>query len=207
MHDYPGLFIAVESLDGGGASTQAGLLRKALQREGLKVYITKEPTNNIIGGLIRGALSGVHQLPPEALQLLFVADRSHHLQREIIPILNEEGVVISDRFLWSTVAFGSINLSRHWLLRLHHYCPLPDLSIFLRVSPRVCLERLKADRYDFELFEEENKLWRAWDTYEWLAKKFPKEIVIVNGEKKPRLVLKEILGYIKKQPKYKNKKR
>lgn len=199
---YPGFFIDVEGLDGSGITTQAELIRKALMADGLEVHVTKEPTDNMIGGLIRGALSGVYKLPPEALQLLFVADRSHHIEREVVPILNNGKILLTDRFLWSTVAFGSVGLSRRWLLQLHHYCFLPDLSIFLRVLPKVCVERLKSDRFDFELFEEEDKLWKAWNTYEWLAKKFPEAITIVNGERKPKEVLKEILKHIKRHPKF-----
>ncbi len=206
-HPYPGFFVDIEGLDGSGMSTQAGLLYKVLRKEGFDIFSTKEPTDNVIGGLIRGALTGIYSLPPAALQLLFVADRLHHLEREIAPILNSGGVLIADRFHWSTIAFGSVDLSRQWLLQLHRYCFLPDLSIFLRVSPKVCIERLKADRFDFELFEEESKLWKVWDTYEWLAKKFPENIFVVNGERKPGEVMKEILKYIKKSPKFKRLKK
>jgi len=109
---YPGLLIDLEGLDGSGVSTQVSLLKKALRAKGEAAYVTKEPTDNLIGGLIRGALTKVYQLPPEALQLLFVADRSHHLAREIVPILKNGGILITDRFLWSTIAFGSLDHSR-----------------------------------------------------------------------------------------------
>lgn len=200
---YPGFFIDIEGLDGSGASTQVESVREALLKDRLETYTTKEPTDNVIGGLIRGALTGVYKLPPDSLQLLFVADRRHHLEREIIPILNNGNVLIADRFLWSTIAFGAIGLSRRWLLQIHHYCFIPDLSIFLRVSPKICVRRIMNDRFDFELFEEENKLWRVWEGYEWLAKKFPREIKIIDGERKPRLILKEIIDLIQRHPKYK----
>lgn len=206
-HSYPGVFINIEGLDGSGMSTQAELLCKALRKEGINTFFTKEPTDNVIGGLIRGALTGIYKLPPAALQLLFVADRLHHLEREIASILDGGNLLVADRFLWSTIAFGSVDLDRRWLLQLHRYCFLPDLSIFLRVSPKVCIRRLRADRFDFELFEEESKLWKVWDTYEWLAKKFPKEIHVVNGERKPNEVVEEILKHIRKMPKFKSLKK
>ncbi len=204
---YPGFFVDIEGLDGSGASTQIRLVRERLLKEGLVAFTTKEPTDNVIGGLIRGALTGVYKLPPDSLQLLFVADRRHHLEREIIPILNNGNVLIADRFLWSTIAFGAIKLSRRWLLQIHHYCFLPDLSIFLRVSPKTCVERIKEARFDFELFEEENKLWRVWEGYEWLAKKFPREIKIIDGEKNSREITKEIIKLVERHPKYKRLKR
>ena len=113
---YPGFFVDIEGLDGSGASTQVRLVGERLLKEGLVAFTTKEPTDNVIGGLIRGALTGVYKLPPDSLQLLFVADRRHHLEREIIPILSNGNVLIADRFLWSTIAFGAIKLSRRWLL-------------------------------------------------------------------------------------------
>lgn len=200
---YPGFFIDIEGLDGSGSTTQAELLKKRLSKEGFDVYTTKEPTDNVIGGLIRGALSGVYKLPPAALQLLFVADRYHHLDRQIIPILQNHNVLISDRFLWSTIAFGSVDLSRKWLVALHQYCFIPDLSIFLRVSPKTCLSRIKKDRFDFELFEQEKKMWKVWDAYEWLVKEFPGQIVIVSGEDSVAEVAKKIFEQVENHPKIK----
>lgn len=130
VNPYPGLFIDIEGLDGSGATTQVGLVARSLRGQKLRVYTTKEPTDNVIGGLIRGALTGVYKLSHSSLQLLFVADREHHLQREIIPILQNSSVLISDRYLWSTIAYGSVELSKRWLLELHHYCPIPDLTLF-----------------------------------------------------------------------------
>lgn len=203
INPYPGFFVAIEGLDGSGISTQIKLIKKKLRVEDFSVFTTKEPTDNIIGGLIRGTLTGVYELNLAALQLLFVADRLHHLQREIIPILQNSKIIITDRYLWSTIAFGSVGLAKTWLVRLHRYCFLPDVSIFLRVPPRICLERLKTDRFDFELFEKEHSLWEAWEGYEWCAKKFPENIVVVDGQKKPAVIANEILEIIKKQPKFK----
>jgi len=203
QNPYSGLFIDIEGLDGSGASTQVAILKEALKKEGVKICITKEPTDNVIGGLIRGALTRVYELPPATLQLLFVADRLHHLDRQIIPILQGDSIVVSDRFLWSTIAFGSTKLSRNWLLKLHQYCFIPDLSIFLRISPKLALSRIRADRFDFELFEEEKKLQKTWDTYEWLAKKFPEQIIIVDASQPVKKVAAEILSHIKTQPKFK----
>jgi len=197
-----GLFIDIEGLDGSGASTQIDLLKKSLKSSKIEVYTTKEPTDNLIGGLARGALTGIYSLPAETLQLLFVADRYHHLERQIVPILANHSILITDRLCWSTIAFGSLNLSRTWLLNLHRYCVTPDLTIFLKVSPKVCIQRMEEDRFDFELFEEEKKLKRVWKTYEWLAKKFPKEIIIVDGERSAQQIHREILNLVERNSKF-----
>lgn len=205
MHSnpYPGFFIDIEGLDGSGATTQVNLLKDKIKSDKLNVFTTKEPTDNVIGGLIRGALTGVYRLPAPALQLLFVADRHHHLERQITPILQNHNILLTDRYLWSTIAFGSVDLSREWLIKLHYYCFLPDLSFFLRVSPKTSLARIKADRFDVELFEEEKKMWKVWDSYEWLVKKFPKEIKIIDAEQPSSKVAEEIFKEVERHPKYK----
>ncbi|MEW5805620.1 MAG: dTMP kinase [Patescibacteria group bacterium] len=200
---YPGLFIDIEGLDGSGATTQANLLRELFKKSVKKVFITKEPTDNIIGGLIRGALTGIHQLSPAGLQLLFVADRIHHLDREIAPILKNSSILISDRYLWSTVAFGSINVDKNWLLGLHRYCFLPDITILLKVSPKECFKRISQERFELQLFEKEKQKKQVWQTYQWLAKKFPKHIYIVDGEQKPEKVSENIFKIVSKHPKAK----
>ena len=204
---YPGLFIDIEGPDGCGASTQIALLKKWLVVKGVKVFNTKEPTDNVIGGLIRGALTRVYSLPLSALQLLFVADRIHHLHREVTPILKKKGrnVLLTDRYLWSTVAFGAVNLDRDWLIGLHRDCYLPDITIFLKVSPKVLANRLKNDRFDLQLFERVKTLKKVWQNYEWLAKKFRKDVFIVNvdGDPDPEKVFQDIMEILLKNKKFK----
>ena len=193
---YPGLFIAVEGLDGSGLSTQARLLLNYFRKNGNKAFATKEPTDNVIGGLIRGALTGVYRMPPEGLQLLFTADRTHHLDRQIIPALKRGDIMITDRYLWSTIAFGGNKLDRDWLLTLHKYVIMPDVTVLLRVPPKVCIERIAQDRFDFELFEKESELKKVWRNYKWLANKFKKEFIIVDGVGSTEEILERIVDKI-----------
>ncbi|KKQ51813.1 MAG: putative thymidylate kinase [Candidatus Woesebacteria bacterium GW2011_GWB1_39_10b] len=177
-----GKFIVFEGLDGSGISTQVDRLVTHLRAKRLKVFSSKEPTDNVIGGLIRGALTGVYEIPGTSLQLLFSADRGHHLARVIEPLLKNGNVVICDRYIWSTIAFGSTNLDKNWLLSLQKYFRVPDLTIILKVNPKECIRRISENRYNYELFEKEKELKSVWKTYLWLSKKFPKKIKIVNGE-------------------------
>ena len=138
-----GKFIVIEGLDGSGATTQINLLTEFLNKKGIKAYYTKEPTDNVIGGLIRGALSEVYGLPDASLQLLFSADRGHHLERVVEPLMKNGNVVICDRYFWSTIAFGSVSLDKKWLLTLQKYFRVPDLTIFLKVDPKECIKRIR----------------------------------------------------------------
>ena len=97
---YSGKLIVFEGLDGSGKSTQAELLFSFLKSKGKKVHLTSEPTRYLIGGLIKSWVTHDWQSTPECLQLLFAADRAHHLDKEIIPLLKKGITVISDRYFF-----------------------------------------------------------------------------------------------------------
>lgn len=195
-----GKFIAFEGLDGSGASTQINLLAKKFMAEGKKIVTTKEPTNGLIGGLARGVLQHIWQTSPETLQLLFAADRGDHLYREILPAKEDGKIVISDRYFFSTFAFGSIYLPLDWLKNINANFPIPDLTILLKVSPKVCLERIgNSSRAGFEFFEEQKKLEKTWETYELLAQNKKNNMVIVDGERTIDEIASEIYQIVSKK--------
>jgi len=191
-----GRFIVIEGLDGCGKTTQVRLLAEKLRERGKEVVETNEPTKGLIGKLIRQVLEKKVILPSDALQLLFIADRSDHLKRTVKPALSAGKIVVSDRYFWSTIAYGSLNLDKSWLLSLHRYCLYPDVSIFLKVKPKVCLQRIGSRGKGETIFEEEEKLRRVWQTYQWLAEKFPEKVIMVDGERKPEIISREILNKI-----------
>ena len=193
-----GKFIVIEGLDGSGSTTQVGLTINYLSKLGFKAFATKEPTDNVIGGLIRGALTGVYKLPSSSLQLLFSADRGHHVDRMVKPIVSNGGIVVSDRYYWSTIAFGSVDLDREWLLNMQKYFLTPDLTVLLKVPPAECVRRMSLSRYDLELYEEKEKLSKVWKTYIWLAKKFSKSVVIIDGVGSVEEVNGKIIAHINK---------
>jgi dTMP kinase len=192
-HQFPGLFIAFEGLDGSGSSTQVDLLVKELNRLGYFAYGTKEPTNNLVGGLIRGALTNDWKASPECLQLLFAADRAHHLQREIIPNLEKGNIIVTDRYLFSTVAYGSIDIPRDWLFKLNERFILPDITFYIRVTPRECLRRIKKSRHQFELFEQEEKLKKVRSMYVTMSRRKNLNIIPINGSRIIEQIAEEVL--------------
>ncbi|MEK7096590.1 MAG: dTMP kinase [Patescibacteria group bacterium] len=192
-HELPGLFIAFEGLDGSGSSTQVDLLVKALNNLGYFAFGTKEPTNNLIGGLIRGALTHDWKASPECLQLLFAADRAHHLQREVIPNLEKGNIVITDRYLFSTIAYGSIDMPRNWLLKLNERFILPDITFYIRLTPRECLRRIGKSRHQFELFEEMEKLKKVKSMYLTMSRRKNLNIMPINGFQTIDQIAEEIL--------------
>lgn len=189
---YKGKFIVFDSLDGAGNSTQVKLLADYLNKIGKKTHITKEPTAGLIGGLIKSQLTNDWKSSPECLQLLFSADRAYHLEKEVIPLLKKGINVISDRYFFSTMAYGNLEIKDlDWLIEINKKFILPDLTFFLKVSSRVCLERIRKERFEITLFEKEKLLKRIWKNYEKLAKKF-ENVYIINGEKPIKEVFSEI---------------
>ncbi|VVB61684.1 putative thymidylate kinase [uncultured archaeon] len=175
-----GKFIVIEGLDGSGASTQVAMLSEYLASKGYKVLVTKEPTNNLVGGLIRGQLTHEWKSNPECLQLLFAADRSHHLEKEIIPALEKGFIVISDRYMYSSLAFGSIDCDIEWLKSINSKFLKPDVSVILNVPPEVSVERIGRSRAGFELFEDKTKLEKVRAAFDKLSKEY-KDVIVIDG--------------------------
>jgi len=194
---YKGKFIVFEGLDGSGQSTQAQLLKDYLEKDKkVSVILTKEPTNEPpIGVLIRQILKKEISVSPAALQLLFCADRSEHLEKIIKPALKENKYVISDRYFYSTVAYGSLGLNTDWLIEINKLFLSPDIVFLLKVRPQVCIKRIDENRDKREFFEESEKLRKVWQTYEILGHKFS-NIKIIDGEKNIKEVFEEIKSKI-----------
>lgn len=200
---YHGLFIDIEGIDGAGQSTQVTRVAEELKRQGLETTITRATsTDNPIGKLISQALKHEFEVSIETLEFLFAAGHFDRQEREIIPTLKRGGVVVADRAVWSFIAFGTLKIDRDWLFNLAKNLLVPDLTIFLKVSPTVALERITTYRPIREFFEKEKTLGRVWKNYEWLAQKYSDKIVVVDGERSIEEVTEEIVRIMKGHVKF-----
>jgi len=149
-----GAFIVIEGLDGSGKTTQARLLVKKLQRSHNAVYTT-EPSVGKIGSFIRErCLYGEKRLDSSVEALLFAADRVEHIQNEVVPALNEGKLVVSDRYVYSSLAYqGSAGLNIDWINVINKHALKPDLAIFINVTPEIVLERLNRKKSIMENLE------------------------------------------------------
>jgi len=105
----PGLFISIEGIDGVGKSTQSDLLEEFLVSQGQTVVRTFEPGGTELGQEIRHLL--LHRkgdVAPRAEALLYAADRAHHVATKIRPALDRGEVVLTDRYLDSSVAYQGV---------------------------------------------------------------------------------------------------
>jgi dTMP kinase len=190
-----GRFIVVEGLDGAGSTTQSLLLEQYLLKTGRKPVLTKEPTVGLIGGLIKAALAGEWKITNGALQLLFAADRAHHVDTIVKPSIAAGRTVISDRYMFSSLAYGAVsNTNVEWLIKVNSGFPKPDIIIFLDVSPHTSIKRIAAGRFSAELFEKEEKLKAVRREYLKLAKRFG--FKVINGERSIEQVSKDIINSV-----------
>lgn len=153
-------FIVLEGLDGSGTSTQLDLLGNKLNEEEVSHYCTYEPTNNNIGAYIRKILKGDEVVCSETIAFLFAADRTEHLFEEkngIISNINKNKLVICDRYIFSSLAYQSIDNDFNWVFNLNKNFPLPEHLIFLDTPVDICQDRIK-NRDNTEIFE--NKLFQ-----------------------------------------------
>ena len=149
-----GLFVTFEGIDRSGKTTQAGLLVDALGDEALGV---REPGGTEAGEKVREILKDQSvSLSPEAEALLFAAARSELVADVILPALEEGKVVVSDRYLDSSLAYqgGARGLGIADVEQVNHFATRglkPDLTFLLDLSPEDAAARAgESDRFEEE---------------------------------------------------------
>jgi dTMP kinase len=197
---YSGKFIAIEGLDGSGLTTQAKLLKEFLEKKGIEVILTKEPTKiSSVSGEIQKILSHKKTIDPFNFQKLFAQDRKEHLEKIIIPALKKGKWVISDRYAFSSFAFGAeTKKDIEKIIQLNENFLMPDLVILLKVNPEICIKRIQGRGGEVKLFEKKEKLEKVWKNYCELTKIFT-NIQIVNGEGSIQKVQRTIQNIIAKK--------
>ncbi len=193
------MFIVFEGIDGSGLTTQSRLLTEYLQEKGHKAFLTKEPTTNIIGGVIRNILKGSPEIGQEALALLFAADRSEHM--EIIENKLSESFVVCDRYYFSNFAYQMLQVDLAYLMEINAPFLRPDLTFFLDVPPAECKRRIDENRDHVEIFEHQETLERIRENYLRVIELFKEKgftIVTVDGDKKIESVHEELITEIER---------
>jgi|SRR3989338_338895 len=192
-----GKLYVFEGLDGSGLTTQAALLRNYFLSKGKEAVLTKEPTDGLIGGIIKAALRDEWKTNSLALQMLFAADRAHHLTTEIEPALKKNKVVICDRYILSSLVYGSLNTSMDVLKQMNAHFLKPHMTIVIDTNPKICMERMKRGRHHIELFEEEHKLVQIRQNLISLKKYFP-DTYFVDGNRKPEEIHEDVKKLVRK---------
>lgn len=187
------MFISFEGIDGVGKSTQIRMAEEYLREQGKEVITTFEPGGTELGHEIRGLL--LHRkgdVAPRSEALLYAADRAHHVATKIRPALAEGKVVISDRYLDSSVAYQGAgrNLSAEEVRGISLWAVdglLPDVTFLLDLDASAARarreqtgqepDRLEREKIDF--FE------AVRDEFLKLAAAEPNRFVVVDANQTP----------------------
>jgi dTMP kinase len=199
-----GVFIAFEGGEGAGKSSRAVALASRLRAAGHEVVLTHEPGDSRIGSHIRAILldPANHGLDARAEALLYAADRAEHVASIIMPALDRGAVVITDRYIDSSIAYQGLarRLGAETIAELSRFATgglLPDLTIVLDVPPIVGRMRLAGspDRLEAESDEFHARVRLA---YVDLADASPDRYLVVDGTLSEEHVDAAILDGVKK---------
>ena len=173
-------FVVFEGIDGAGTSTQLNLLKN--DSDFADVLFTAEPTSTQTGIFLRSMLKGDIKISNETACYVFAADRNEHVNGEFLA----EGknlitgiktacangrVVISDRYIFSSLAYQSINCEPKISEAVNQFFPLPEILFYFDISPKISLQRITG-RETKEIYEKEDFLNKTVEQYERIIKMY-----------------------------------
>jgi dTMP kinase len=146
-----GSLIAFEGLDQSGKETQARLLAERLSGLGRRVTVVSFPDYATpIGAELHRALHGGRDYGPDVIQMLMIANR-YEWKPKILAAQAEDQVVVADRYLASSVAYGEAQgLDPDWLFEAQKYLPPPALTVMIDIAPATAVSRKRTNRDRFE---------------------------------------------------------
>jgi dTMP kinase len=194
-----GLFIAFEGVEGSGKGTQLRLAREWLEQQGIPVLVTREPGGTELGERLREILldHGTGHVQPRAEALVFAAARAQLVTTVIRPALAEGKVVISDRYVDSSLAYQgwARGLGEQDVLTLNVWATqglFPDLVVLLHLEPEAGLLRSleEPDRIEMESGDFHSKV---ADAYLKIAEEHPERFVVVDADAPPDQVHEQVV--------------
>jgi dTMP kinase len=188
-----GVFICIEGLDGSGKTTHAHRLVRELQEKGFDAVYTTEPSRGEYGTYIRtSVLQGEKRLPSVVEALLFAVDRIDHLEKEVEPALREGKIVVSDRYVYSSLAYqGAAGLDLRWIEEINRLALSPDLAIYIDVPPKVVVRRIRREKSVMETLEIQQKVEEVYMKFVENGQLLP-----LDGNRKKSEVAQDILQMV-----------
>lgn len=199
-----GLFISFEGGEGSGKSSVINVVKEKLEKDGFKVVITREPGGVSVSEQIRNVILAVdNKMSKETEALLYAASRTEHLYSKVIPLVNDGYIVLSDRYIDSSLAYQGYarGIGIEKVLEINMFAKeyLPKVTYFFDVRPEVGLARIKnrnkIDRLDLETIDFHQKVYEG---YKEVSKLYPDRIKEIDGERAMELIIEDIYLDIKK---------
>ena len=186
-----GLFITMEGTDGAGKTTQINRIAQYFEDKGYKEICTREPGGTPISEKIREIIIDKNntEMTDMTEALLYAAARAQHVEEVILPALKEGDIVISDRFVDSSVVYQGFarSIGERLIKNINKYAVgdlEPDITFFLKLKPedglarkreQAELDRLEAEKFSFHQ--------RVYDGYVRLSKRCKNRIQVINALK------------------------
>ncbi len=168
---YPGALIALEGTDSVGRSTHVALLREWLENAGFGVTTSALTKSQLASEGLAKAKSG-RSLGPRTMDLFYAVDFADRLETHILPALRAGFVVLTDRYVYATMARSIVRGSDPaWIADAYRFAPEPDAVIYLDVNVESLVPRVLAaggfDYWESGLdFQEERDVYQAFMTYQ-----------------------------------------
>jgi len=190
------MFISFEGLDGCGKTTQVELLEAYLETRDFEVLATREPGGTELGETLRQIVLHGGQISPWAEVAIFAAARAELVEQVIEPALRRGAIVISDRFVDSSLVYQGVarGLGVENVLQLNLHATkglLPDRTFLLLVDEKLSQARVGEER---DRMERESEEFRSLvgDGYRRLAEMFPERIVALDGTQPRELIARQV---------------
>ena len=200
-----GLLIVFEGIDGSGSSTQAALLKDYFLNQGKKAVLSPEPSDGLIGKLIRESLkkrilfTDNSQKFNEQMAYLFAADRHDHLYNKfdgVFKLINDCFHVITTRYYFSSLAYnGETPEEFEFIKQLNKKFPNPDLVIYLDIPIEVSLKRLQ-ERSLKDVYENKEKLIKVKANYERIFNQYSGLFLQLDATNNPQVINQQIVDFI-----------
>ncbi len=152
-HDYPGMLIVVEGVDGSGKSTQLDLMRSWLMQEGYDVFFTEWNSSKLVKRTTK--LGKKRQiLTPTTFSLIHCTDFSDRLERSIVPPLQAGMIVLADRYVYTAFARDVVRgVDRDWVRDLYSFAVKPDIGFYFSVPLEEAMQRIFRGRPTLKFYE------------------------------------------------------
>ena len=161
----PGHLIVIEGADGVGRSTHIELLQGWLEGHGFAVASTGLKRSTLTRRGILEAKEG-HSFDRTTMSLFYATDLADRIEHEIIPALRSGFVVLSDRYIFTTMARGLVRgLDREWLAKLYGWALIPERVFFLRLDPDELIRRTLRRGAELDYWESGRDIGLAPDLY------------------------------------------
>ncbi|NLY79869.1 MAG: dTMP kinase [Lysinibacillus sp.] len=201
-----GYLISFEGGEGSGKSTILKLLSESLKQKGYEVICTREPGGIDIAEQIRNVILDKKNVNMDAKTeaLLYAAARRQHLVEKVIPQLERGSIVLCDRYIDSSLTYQGYarGLGMEDVFNINQFAIgkyMPDLTLYLDVSPKVGLSRIQKDdgrevnRLDLESLEFHEKVREG---YHKLLEQYPKRIKQIDAERDIDMVFSDVLNVV-----------